>query len=284
MRYDFDILTQVQFNHSYFSGSVFNGFDVNVFDSTKRTLNNMSLMYKPFKGGFYILYDKNFANKPRSREDVLTEKLMFEFTLELKDPFFYNYTDSLPAGIEGSIYHFHNSLNVSPGVPNPLHEAQFVSEKDLVNLSDNRHHFLKKPFAKVNILVHPQLETQYYIGFAARQTYWRYILMNDYLHHLSNPAIINETDDNVFSPQFDVQLPDAKKAYGFVSADKLTLSQNPSATYRLVENFQKGEASHKEVIRALPIPDVRYTSLIPVQQTDPIRDTNPINYSDIFIH
>ena len=278
MRYAFDILLQVQFTHSYFVDGVFNGLDVNIDTVTKKAFDNLGLLYKPFKGGFYILYDKTFAKADRTREDVLNEKIIFNFTLELKDPLFYNYTAGLPQQINQSIYYFRNTLKTTAGVANPLHAGQFVGEKDVVNLSDKKHHFFKKPFAKLSILVHPALETQHYIGFEARQTYWRYILMSDYLQHLNNPAIIDSKDNNVFSEQFDIDLPDAKKARGFVSTDKLTLSQRPPSFFRLVENYENGTPAYREVIRALPFPDVKYISRIP------ITDTNPVNYSDIFIH
>jgi hypothetical protein len=278
MKYAFDILMQVQFNHSYFSDGVFNGLGVTVDSETQKAFNNLSLLYKPFRGGFYILYDKNFAGAERSREDVLKEKVIFEFTLELRDPLFYNYTANLPQQIDKSIYYFRNSLNTAPGVGNVLHAGQFVSEKDVVNLSDSRHHFFKKPFGKLSIMLHPGLETNYSVNFNVRQTYWRYIFMSEYLQKLNSPAIIDDKETNVFGERFEIDLPDAKKVYGFVSANKLNLGQKQDAMYRLVENYEPGTAKHKDVIKALPYPDVRYISRIP------IKDTNPINYSDIFIH
>ncbi|MBW4891599.1 hypothetical protein KXQ82_17870 [Mucilaginibacter sp. HMF5004] len=278
MRFAFDILTQVKFSHSYFSDGVFAGLDVNMDIATKKMMDNLGLMYKPFKGGFYILFDRHIVSTERKREDVLTEKVIFNFTLELKDPLFYNYTANLPQQIDKSIYYFRNSLKTTPGVANPLHNDEFVNEKDVVNLSDKRHHFFKKPFAKLSILVHPELETHYAINFDVRQTYWRYILVSDYLHKLSNPAIIDDKDGNIFGEQFDLELPDTKRVRGFVSANKMALSQRQAKMFRLVENYETGAAKHKDVIGALPYPDVRSISRLSVN------NTNPANYSDIFIH
>ncbi len=275
MKYAFDILTQVQFKHSYFSDKVFNGLAVSIDADTQRTLSNLGLLYKAFNGGFYILYDKNLANNPRERADVLSEKVILNFTLELRDSSFYNYTAGLPQQIDNSIYHFHNTLNSTSG---SLHAADYVSEKDVVELSDSRHHFMKKPFGKISLLVNPGMSAEYQIAFEARQTYWRYILIGDYLQNLNSPAILDDQDTNIFGDHFEITLPDAKKALGFVSTDKLNLSQKPSKIYRLVENFQTGSSTHRNVIKALPYPDVQYISRIPV------KDTNPINYSDIFIN
>jgi len=284
MKYAFDILTQVQFNHSYFSDNVFNGLDVQVTDQTKRVLNNLGLLYKPYNGGFYILYDKNFCSSPRTREEVLKDNLLFEFTLTLKDPVFYNYTANLPAQIDKSIYHFHNSLNVTPGVPNPLHKAQFVTAQDVVALSDSRKHFFVKPFAKLDLVTHPELQLNYYIGFEARETYWRYILMSEHLQQLNSPAIIDDTDSNLFGNRLEIDLPDAKKVFGFISGSKLTLSQRSSTRLRLVENYTTASTKHKDIISFLPLPDVQYISRIPINSADASIDTNPINYSDIFIY
>jgi hypothetical protein len=278
MRYAYDILMQVQFKHNYFSDNVFNGLAVTIDSATQKMLNNLELLYKPFKGGFYILYDKKIEiAAPRTRADILKENEVFDFTLELKDPLFYNYTAGLPAQIDKSIYYFRNSLNTTPGVINPLHHDEFVSEKDVVNLSDNRHHYFKKPFAKLSILLHPELETQYGVSFNVRQTTWRYILMSDYLRGMNDLAIIDK-DNNVFGERFEIELPDAKKVFGFASANKLSLSQSQPTIYALVENYKKDEETHKYVINALPFPDVSSISRISVN------DTNPINYSDIFIH
>jgi hypothetical protein len=251
---------------------------------TQKKLNNLELLYKPVNGGFYILYDKKIeSSSPRTREDILKERIIFEFTLELKDPLFYNYTANLPSQIDKSIYYFRNALNTTPGEINPLHHDEFVNEKDVVALSDHRNHFFKKPFARLSIMLHPGLETLYGVSFNVRKTTWRYILVSDYLHNLTDPAIIDK-DGNVFGDRFEMELPGEKKVYGFASSAKLNLSQKQPTIYTLVENYKKDQEGHKNIISALPFPDVRSISRIPANKADTAEAINPINYSDIFIH
>jgi hypothetical protein len=281
MKYAFDTLVEVQFKHSYFSDTVFNGFNINVSNNTLTTLNKMGLLFKAFTGGFYILYDKNFGNTPRTRDNVLNENITFEFTLTLKDPNFYTYTANLPDQISDSMYYFHNSLAAVAGAPNAntLHADEFVSEKDVHKLWYFKEKFFTKPFAKLDLTVNPGLEPQYYISFMARATYWRYILMSDYLQNLNSPAIIASDNTNVFGTPLEINLPDDRTVCGFVSADKLTLSQRYGGkTFQLVENYETGSSKYKVVMRALASPDINYISRIP------LKDTNPVNYSDIFIY
>ena len=284
MRYAFDILTQVHFNHAYFTDNVFNGLNVTVTDATKRLLDNVGLMYKPFKGGFYILYDKNFCNAARTRDEVLRDNLLFEFTLTLTDPLFYNYTANVPQQIDKAVYYFSNHADATLAEPVALHKGQYASVQDVVKLDDNRKHFFNKPFAKLDILARANLALNYYIGFEARQTYWRYILMSDYLQHLNSPAILDDKDSNLFGNALQIDLPDSRKVPGFISNNKLTLSQRYNTRLRLVEKPQSGISNNRDVIDYLPAPDVQYISRLPGSNNDAAKDPNPINYSDIFIY
>jgi hypothetical protein len=280
MRYAFDILTEVHFKHSYFSDAVFNGLGISVSNNTLNSINNLGLMFKPFKGGFYILFDQNFANKPRTREEVLNENLTLEFTLTLKDSDFYTYTANLPEQINDSIYYFRNSLKTTPDTAdtNMLHSEEFVSNKDVYKLWYFKERFFNKPFAKLDLTLHPVFETLYYINFKARATYWRYILMSDYLQNLNNPAIIGSDNVNVFGAPLEINLPNNTTVCGFISEDELDLSQQPGKTFQLVENYVNGSSKYKVIKRALPLPDVRHISRIP------LKDFNLVNYSDILIH
>lgn len=280
MRYAFDILTEVHFKHSYFADAVFNGLGINVSNNTLNSINNLGLMFKPFNGGFYILFDKNFANKPRTREQVLNETLTLEFTLTLKDRDFYTYTANLPEQINDAIYYFRNSLTATPDATGTgrLHSEEFVSNEDVYKLWYFKERFFNKPFAKLDVTLHPGLETTCYINFKARATYWRYILMSDYLQNLNNPAIIASDNTNVFGSLLEIDLPNNTTVCCFISEDKLDLSQQPGKIFQLVENYVNGSSKYKIIKRALPLPDVRHISRIP------LKDINPVNYSDILIH
>jgi hypothetical protein len=267
----FDILVKVNCSHSYFYDGIFNGFTIKVGDSTNKVLNNHDLIMKPFNGGFYILYDQNFAGTTRTREDVLSEKLTLDFTLILTDPLFYNYTADAPAQIDQSIYFFNNSLNL----PGSLHADDFVSENDVQPLSYFTEQFFVKPFAKLILALNSGLQNEYTIKFNAKSTYWRYILMSNYLQELNNPAIIDTDSTNAFGVPAKVNLPGNLQVNAFTSGNALQLSQRPAKAFQLAENYETGSSKYKVVIRSLPYPDISAISRLPNSSS---------NFSDIFIY
>ncbi|MBS1530499.1 MAG: hypothetical protein JSU01_09340, partial [Bacteroidetes bacterium] len=136
--------------------------------------------------------------------------------------------------------------------------------------------FFNKPFAKLDITIQPGLKTEYFIRFQAVETYWRYILVSDYLQELKKPAIIGGDNGAFFGEPSKVTLPDNRQVNAFVSNDKLSLAAGATKVFQLVENYDNGSSQYRVVIRALPRPDVRYISKIE-------QNTNPFKYSDILI-
>jgi len=271
MRSLFDILVKVNFSHSYFYNGIFAGLDIKVSDATHKLLHNQGLILKPVNGGFYIFYDQNFAGATRTRDEVLNEKLTLHFTLTLKDQLFYNYTADAPAQIDQSVYFFNNILN-----PAGLQSDEFVSENDVQPVSFFAEAFFVKPFAKLILAVNQTLQPEYTIRFKARSTYWRYILMSNYLQELNNPAIIDTDNSNAFGEISKVDLPDNRQVNAFTSGNTLQLSQRPAKSFQLAENYEKGSSKYKVVIRALPCPDISAISRLP--------NNSSSNYSDIFIY
>jgi hypothetical protein len=267
----FNILVKVNCSHSYFYDGVFNGFAIKVTDGANKIFNNHDLIMKPFNGGFYILYDQNFAGTTRTREDVLKEKLTLDFTLVLTDPLFYNYTADAPAQIDQSIYLFNNSLNPSGS----LHSGDFVSEDDVQPLSFFNEQFFVKPFAKLILALNSSLQNEYTIKFNARSTYWRYILMSNYLQELNSPAIIDTDSTNAFGAPLKVDLPGNQQVNAFTSDKALQLSQRPVKAFQLAENYEPSSTKYRVVIRSLPYPDISAISRLP---------NSTSNFSDIFIY
>lgn len=268
----FDILVKVNCSHSYFFNGIFNGFTVKPADATSRALQNHDLLMKPFNGGFYILYNQNFAGTTRTRQDVLNEKLTLDFTLVLNDTLFYNYTADAPAQIDQSIYFFNNTLNTN-GL---LHANEFVSESDVQPVSYFKEQFFVKPFAKLTLAISSDLQNEYTIKFKARSTYWRYILMGNYLQELNSPAIIDADSTNAFGVPAKIDLPGNRQVNAFTSGQALQLSQRPAKAFQLAENYENGSSKYKVVIRSLPYPDISAISRLP--------NNSSSNFSDIFIY
>ncbi|WP_179412983.1 hypothetical protein HDF19_11305 [Mucilaginibacter sp. E4BP6] len=271
MQSAFDILVKVNCSHSYFYDGIFSGFSIKVTDGTNKILQNHDLIMRPFNGGFYILYDQNFAGTTRTREDVLNETLTLDFTLILTDPLFYNYTADAPVQIDQSIYFFNNSLNLAGS----LHTDDFVSENDVQPLTYFTEQFFVKPFAKLILALNSGLQNEYTIKFNAKSTYWRYILMSNYLQELNNPAIIDADSTNAFGIPAKVNLPGNLQVNAFTSGDALPLSQRPAKAFQLAENYETSSSKYRVVIRSLPYPDISAISRLPNSSS---------NFSDIFIY
>src|SRR6476660_4617581 len=151
MRYAFETLVSVSFNHSYFSNQKFGGLSLEPSEQTSRALLNHGLMVKQFDGGFNILFDKGFAGGNRERADALKDDILCQFTLRLIDRNFYNYTEPVEGDINSSIYYFHNTFKSSPNLKKSLHSDSYVSAKDLVSLETFGEKFFVKPFGRLDL-------------------------------------------------------------------------------------------------------------------------------------
>lgn len=269
----FNTLTKVNFNHSYFADGVFNALAVNVSDDTARQMNNYGLFLKPFKGGFHLLYDENFGGVARTRQGMLSEGLTLQFTLVLKDNLFFNYTADVPAQPGKQVYYFSNKQKIAGGL---LHTGDFVSTEDIMAVADMQQQFFVKPFAILELQLTPDIESECFIKFQSRSTFWRYILMSNHLQQLNSPAIIDSENSSAFGQALSVNLPGNKEAKAFISGNQIRLSQYPAKTFQLAENYQEGSSKYKVIIRALPQPDINAISKLP--------NNNSINFSDIFIY
>ncbi|OCX53142.1 hypothetical protein BEL04_02165 [Mucilaginibacter sp. PPCGB 2223] len=269
----FNTLTKVNFNHSYFADGIFNALSVQISDATTREMNNNGLFLKAFRGGFHLLYDENYGASGRTRESVLNEGLTLQFVLVLKDNLFFNYTADVPEQLSTSVYYLGNRANTAGAV---LHAGDFVSAKDIVAVADLKQYFFVKPFAILELVLAPDLQSECFIRFQSRATYWRYILMSGHLQQLNSPAIIDGEGGSEFGEPLSVTLPGNKEVKAFVSGSQMQLSQYPAKTFQLAENYQEGSLKYKVIIRALPQPDISAISKIP--------NHNSTNISDIFIY
>jgi hypothetical protein len=277
MNASFLSLVKVNFSHDYFAGGVFAGFEPGMSEATRQLVKNEGFIIHFFKGGFSILFDALFAGNPRTREDVLAGNLNFDFTLEPKDPHFYNYTDGIPSDMRQSIFYFRNTDKTPAGMLQADKDA--VTAGDLYKYWYFKEWFSRKPFAKISLAIVPGLAEEYTIKFRARTTFLRYILVSREISPMSNLAVINSSSAQVCCTPSKVKLPDNTTVNGFISNEPVKLSQQPDqgGILQLVENFREGSDNYKVLIRALPFPDVRTLSAV----AKPEHNTNHI--SDIFI-
>ena len=279
MNLQYEILFSVFFKHTFFAGNIIKV--LNVHPDKKSVLNILrrGLLFKPFEGGFHVLYETNFGGKKRQREEVLKEEFFLDLIINNNDPNFFSYTSDFSVGISQYLFfftNFHDSRS--------LQKADYVSKEDLYDLSCctanncpvndccaknycgktsgcpiNKYPeiYFKKPFGLINIIVNNSLEKMYHVTFSAISTFWRYIIVSDYLKELASPAIIHKKVQ--FNKQENIGLRDYK---AFVSEQEIELKEQPDKGFQLVENYDREKGRYKVVISMLPNPAINNISFI----------------------
>lgn len=282
MNCQFETLTNISFKHDYFLNSRFKGVTIRVPDSCIREMTNYGLLYKSAADGFQILFDSNYANQERTREAVLNDSLLLKFNLILNTPSFYNYTANLSDNIDQSIFYFSNmSQNSEIPLPNGiLHQEEVVSEKDIYPIDKFGEQVFPKPFGLLDLKIQKGLEESYVINFSAKATFWRYILVSNYLQELHNPAILDTETREVFDGPEELMLPDRRKALSFTSKSKIVLRESIAHPFQLIENYEPGKEKHRIAIAALPCPDINTISKVELRNKSEMQT----DFSEIFIY
>lgn len=262
MQYAYDILLKVRFKHSYFSANVFSGFSVVPTKECRTLMHNTGLIFKPSPTSFSILYESSNGAVSKSRANVVKTKDVLSFIVTLNDPFLFNYTEQIGAGISDSVFVFTNILpdGKSFRTSGLLHNNDFVSQQDSVALSNLPDKYFNKPFGIINIGLHENVEDELSISFSARSAYWSYFLVNTHLLNLNNPGIISQTGDVTFSDPTQVDLPTGSKALLIKSLSAIVMKEIQPAYFQLIDRNRKGDTKHKVIISALPVPSVNTIS------------------------
>jgi hypothetical protein len=273
---EYEILTQVRFNHRFFSSNKLECLTIKADANTEQLILKLGLLFKPFSNGFLILYSAFNHDEKIDREKILDNTIL-RFQLTLNDPYFFNYTNGDIKNGASSFYYFENNSNQQKTFSNQnLHKEEYVSAIDTVNINEFDQSFFKKPFGVIDIQLHNDLQANYYINFKEKESYWRYIIMSDHLKKLQQPAIIGNSE--VFEGPTNVTLPNNQEAVSFVSVRPIRLKQRPDQYFKLVDHYKEEESTFNVLINALPVPDTRHMPLI-------IKNKNDEKYySEIFIY
>lgn len=262
MKVSYDILCTISFKHTYFSKQGNKLFDIAPSAGSVADMRHLGLTYKLQQDGLTLLYDCYHAGKPRAREDVLGLSTNLQFYIINKDPFLLTYTSGLEDYYPGcSVLNF--TIN-GQRADNRLHTNDYVSNQDVYTYADAGiiTNFSQSPFGVINLSLNKITGTTYYVFFGAKATYWRYVLVSDYVRSLQYPAILDKENQVVFTGPVSLVLPDQKEAVAFVSDKQITMNEQPGKNFRLVENYNNGNNKHKIVLQRLPYPDKRHLSAI----------------------
>jgi len=276
MKMHYQILTEVRFEHEFYSG-VFSAFDIYPTDETTSMLKNFGLEFRQYPGGFMILFDREHAGADRSKASLLAKELSLHFMLKLKDQDLFNYTNTFNTDISKHVFYFSNS-NVAR---ENLHSGEVVSNKALFAhpLRFFKSQGLTKPFGHLVIKLKPGLRDIYIIKFEALASYWRYILASNEARSVEQPMIMDNETQTIFDGPKYLTLPSGQQAAFFVSPAPIKLTNKTTIRYQLLERDVEGAKRNKIVIRALQYPNHAYISSLP-QSEDEEGDHK---YSEIII-
>ncbi len=121
------------FKHNYFSDSLFRSFELSVAEDSRRIINNLGLIIKPFPGGFYLLTsDPELLGSDENNQPI-------QFNLNCKDPLLINYTELPSYNLRDNIIYFNNlSTNVETENKSiSIHKNKYVSGSDIVQIIQN---------------------------------------------------------------------------------------------------------------------------------------------------
>ncbi len=278
MKYAYEVLVNVSFNHTYFGSKVFAGLAFTPSTSTELLFLNNGLLFKAYPGGFRIVFDTNFNNSSRSRKDLISDVLDCRFNAALTDNSFYNYTAIEGTDISKKVFHFHNTAADDNLLKISVHSGEFVSESDLKPIAEFADPYFVKPFAILDLKLAQGLPETYSLNFKARETFWRYVLMSKDLQSLNNPAILDSTGSEPFEG------PELLKFSGttglvFKSKQAISLTERSIQNFQLVENYDAESGRYKVIIHSLPKANPEMITLIKSNNT---LENN--NYSEIFIN
>lgn len=231
MRQTFEILTAVYYRHTYFHNGLFSALKVSIPPWSAAQMQRNGILLKPILNGFQILREQKTGQK-RSRDALSDDITAIRFHLDLHDPLFYNYTAGNYSSIRDHVFYFSNENSFPPGL---LHPDEVVNEQDLIPVNIFPHPFFVKPFGVIVLQLHQDIQPEYNVRFSARALHWRYVLMSDSLRKLIAPGIIDTNGQVSFTGPKEVLLPDNSTAQTFTSEHPVSLQQNNSNKFQLID-------------------------------------------------
>lgn len=278
MQQQYEIAFSIFFRHQFFSDGKLKCLKVKPSRETEGILKRAGAVMHVFKNGIHVLYESFFASEKRSRTEFLKDAWELTFLLENTDPNFFNYTAVADMDISRNCFYFQNDTSLQATNKGMLHKGRFADKDNIRSINDTAGEFFIKPFGVVSILVHSELENSFEIAFAGTATYWCYVLTQDYLQELVDPAIIHKDTKQAFSGPEPIRLPDNRAAVAFFSDEPIAHKEYPEAWYQLVENYNTSTQRYKVVLPSLPHPNRNYISLL-----KSVSESKGKNYSYIFI-
>lgn len=130
MNQAFSHIASVSFKHNFFSDGLFRPISIQIDEDTGRLMKNLSIIIKPYTGGFHILCADTSLLVSEGDSDVLN----INFTCQ--DPYYINYSDLTAFAPSSTLLYFNNLNPVSVGneLDLRLHQNEYVSGSDMIDI------------------------------------------------------------------------------------------------------------------------------------------------------
>ncbi|MHB9148091.1 MAG: hypothetical protein ACYC2U_06870 [Candidatus Amoebophilus sp.] len=254
-------LLRINIYNSYYSNQVDNSFHLVADETTQQLMDYHRMRLNEYEGGYEIIWLTNKFDDPLQvfQDKIAGSHLNFYFIL--RNPYAINFSLLNPE--QGYIYYFSNTNNSEN-----LHKQAYVAEEDKVPFSTSIHS-IGKPFPNAFGIIHIQLANlcnkklsieklpvQYNIKIKARETIWRYHII-DVQEHIKSPMkVVIDEDDSYFIYK---GTPENKHIHVYESKKPLTLSDKPSQKFSLKmiskKTTKKTANTEETLLERLPLPD-----------------------------
>lgn len=278
MQQQYEIAFSIFFRHEFFLDGDLKCLTVKPSGKTADILKRAGAIMHVFQNGIHVLYESYTAGRKRSRAEFLEDGWELTFLLENTDPSFFNYTSAFDMDLICNYFYFENDTNSADADKGLLHKYRFAGQDNIRSIHDIASEYFVKPFGIVRILVHKELENSFEIAFAGISAHWCYVLTQDYLQELVNPAIIHKETKQVFNGPEPILLPNNKTGMAFFSPEPIRVREYQKACYQLVENYNASTQRYKVVLPSLPNPNRNHISML-----KSVSESKGKNYSYIFI-
>ena len=262
MQQQYEIAFSIFFRHEFFLDGDLKCLTVKPSGKTAQLLKRAGAIMHQFQNGIHVLYESYTAGRKRSRAEFLADEWELTFLLENTDPDFFNYTSAFGMDLICNYFFFENDTAAPVADKGMLHKAPFAGQGDIRSIADIPGEYFIKPFGIVHIHVHKALEQSFEIAFAGISTWWCYVLTQDYLQELVNPAIMHKETKQVFTGPEPIVLPDNKMARAFFSTEPIAVREYQKACYQLVEHYTTPAQKYKVVLPSLPSPNRNHISVL----------------------
>ena len=253
MSLNFELLFQVFFKHEFFNSGNLETITVSPSAATKKIFKDYDLIFRCKKDSFSIFYANIFAFENITREELLAQKLEFNFTIQCNDSNVFGYTGNLPKELENKMLLFqYPNTSLKPEI---LHQNEYVSDKDFIDFRYFEFSYFSRPFGHLKIVLDSEMPTDNFIQFASQSLYWRYVIRTPHLLVYENLMIANKTKTIFFEGPSSIILPNGDVAISFVSPEPISQKQTQDLKWQLLEQFQIEKKSGKILLPTLPQPN-----------------------------